>query len=135
MSNEGVQVALEMEKHNCPKIALNSLLTEIKIVIYLGHHPNLVCLKGAYTLKLERGIVYVAPELRELGSLKSFLKGCEMVKSENSIYRNVNHPNSQIKLVQMTPFSFEIACGMVYLSEKNVVHADLATRNVLLTGG
>lgn len=33
----------------------------------------------------------------------------------------------------MTKWCYEIACGMEYLASKYVVHADLATRNVLLT--
>lgn len=34
----------------------------------------------------------------------------------------------------MVQWAHEIACGMEYLSKMNIIHADLATRNVLLTG-
>lgn len=68
-----LEVALKMAKQDCPKNQFKSLLGEIKILIYLGKHPNLVSLKGAYTAEIQRGIVYVATELCELGSLRGYL--------------------------------------------------------------
>lgn len=69
-----VEVALKMAKDDCPKTGLIGLLSEIKILSYLGRHPNIVGLHGAYTAELSQGIVYIAIEICELGSLHSYLK-------------------------------------------------------------
>lgn len=37
---------------------IKNFLSEIKIMSYIGHHENIVCLIGAYTEKLERGVVW-----------------------------------------------------------------------------
>lgn len=39
----------------------------------------------------------------------------------------------EITFMDMTRWAHDIACGMEYLGCKHVVHADLSTRNVLLT--
>lgn len=52
------------------------------------------------------------------------------VPNPDSDYQNVA---THISLPEMVRWSYEIACGMEHLSEKQVIHADLATRNVLLT--
>lgn len=72
--NTQTEVALKMAKSDCPKNALKGLLSEIKILTYLGKHPNIVSIQGAYTAEILNGIVYVATELCSLGSLENYLR-------------------------------------------------------------
>ncbi len=90
----------------------------------MGAHENIVSIKGAYTAEIGKGVVYVATELCELGCLKNFLR-----KSS----KNDETQEGNIELTELVRWSYEIACGMEYLAKMNVIHADLATRNVLLT--
>ncbi|XP_035700554.1 uncharacterized protein LOC110844319 isoform X2 [Folsomia candida] len=63
---------------------IKNFLSEIKIMSYIGHHENIVCLIGAYTEKLERGIVNLALEYCVLGSLDKFLLGKGQYASHES---------------------------------------------------
>ncbi len=135
-NDETTEVALKMTKDNCPKTAVLNLLSEIKILTYLDHHPNLVSIKGAYTAEILNGVVYVATELCPLGSLKDYLREAEKAGNLDGRYSagpdTVIESLTTVKIHEMVQWSYEIACGMEYLAEKHVVHADLATRNVLL---
>lgn len=86
-TDEPKEVALKTIKKDCPKTALKGLLSEIKILTYLGKHPNIVSIIGAYTSELKSGICYVATELCTLGSLESVLRN-ETKKSPNARYAN-----------------------------------------------
>lgn len=52
----GNAVAVKTVKENVDKIYLKSLLTELKVLIYLGHHDHIVSLIGAHTTQLRKGI-------------------------------------------------------------------------------
>ncbi len=56
-----------------------------------------------------------------------------MLHRDNSGEPYENSIAPQITQKMMTRWCYEIACGMEYLASKQVIHADLATRNVLLT--
>jgi len=49
-------VAIKQPKKGCPKSAFKSILCEIKILCYIGTHPNVFRLVGAYTQKVHKGI-------------------------------------------------------------------------------
>lgn len=51
-------VAFKMTRPDCPVSALRGLLSEIKILIYLGKHENIVSICGAYTAELSNGMLY-----------------------------------------------------------------------------
>ncbi|ODM94586.1 Platelet-derived growth factor receptor beta [Orchesella cincta] len=87
------EVALKMAKSDCPANALKSLLSEIKILTYLGKHPNIVCILGAFTSELSSGIVYVATELCTLGSLEDYLRNNQINKTVN---RYANAPRYKV---------------------------------------
>ncbi|CAL8121490.1 unnamed protein product [Orchesella dallaii] len=109
-------VAFKRTTFSSKIFALRGLLSEIKILSYLGKHENVVSLCGAYTAELANGIVYVATELCSNGSLESYLQD-----NSDSI------PNSKL-----FKWAMEIAIGMEHVSSKKIIHRDLATRNVLL---
>lgn len=53
---------------------LKSLLSELKILNYIGHHVSIVNLLGACTVNLSKGELYVIVEYCHHGSLQTFLQ-------------------------------------------------------------
>ena len=49
------EVAVKTIKRNADKQYLKALLSELKIMIYLGNHDNIVTFLGAYTKELQKG--------------------------------------------------------------------------------
>lgn len=87
---EKIPVAVKMGKSGCPKTVLKSLLTEIKILSYLGNHENIVSMKGAYTAEIHTGTIYIITEYCEIGSLKSYLGNIERKNSSGmNIYMHL----------------------------------------------
>lgn len=52
---EGRSVAVKTTKKDADKSYLKALLSELKIMIYLGYHENIVPLIGASTKDLDKG--------------------------------------------------------------------------------
>jgi len=53
---DGRPVAVKTTKKNADKAYLKALLSELKIMIYLGNHEHIVQLVGASTRYLEKGL-------------------------------------------------------------------------------
>lgn len=139
------------------KTTLNGLLMEIKVLAHLGKHENVAELIGANTVGLKDGKVFIFLELCQLGSLEKYLRKLrpevdgEMEEEFYSAYQSSSESiafsnNRYVNMVAMGEegtldqelssdlykWSKDICNGMAYLASKHVVHADLATRNVLL---
>ncbi|CAL8118447.1 unnamed protein product [Orchesella dallaii] len=130
-------VAFKMTRPDCPVSALRGLLSEIKILSHLGKHDNIVSICGAYTTELENGIVYVATELCSNSSLEKYLRINKTSYANIDTTRYVASPpglpSPVITDSQLLQWSVDIASAMEYISSRNVIHADLAARNILLT--
>ncbi len=68
------KVAVKTVKPYSDKIYLHSLLSEIKVLIHLGQHENIVSLLGAFTLNLKSGVIYLFLEYCEFGNLLNYLR-------------------------------------------------------------
>ena len=73
---EGNDVAVKMLKNNANQNAdyLRSMLGELKVMSYLGSHPNLVTLIGAVTANIRGGEVYLIFEYCSHGNAHKFVR-------------------------------------------------------------
>ncbi|CAL8145231.1 unnamed protein product [Orchesella dallaii] len=117
-------VAVKVPQLSCSEKAFQSFLSEIKIMSFIGENKHVVQFLGAYTKELQRRKVYIVTELCEMGSLQSHL--FKVAENQNKT------ENKAAQRKEFRRFCEEIASGMKYISEKGVIHGDLATRNVLL---
>ncbi|CAL8132864.1 unnamed protein product [Orchesella dallaii] len=110
------------------KEALKSILCEIKLMSFIGEHPNVLQLVAACTFEIRRGNVYVFTEFCSNGSLQSFLKLQAAILEAG----NCTKPTLYEIILRFCRFGREIAEGMKYIGSKKVVHGDLSARNILL---
>lgn len=148
-----IEVAIKMMNQiKGHKSALTGLLSEIKVLAYLGKHENIVELLGANTQSLRQGKIFVFLELCKTGSLEKYLRRIRPQDTDLELeeifpaskfgnkYVNVRVGSSSEQAClldealanDMYRWSREICSGMAFLATRHVVHADLATRNVLL---
>jgi len=52
---KGKLAAIKQPNKDCPKGTFNSVLTEVKVLNYIGMHPNVVAFFGAYTTEINKG--------------------------------------------------------------------------------
>ncbi|CAG7666341.1 unnamed protein product, partial [Allacma fusca] len=136
------EVAVKTTLPNAEVSYFKALLSELKVMAYIGSHENVVRFFGASTGRIRERIVYVVLELSPLGSLESYLKTYGgNYSNSSSKYRITNFKSRSydvgkiITKSDLISWSQQIAAGMEYLGSMKVIHGDLATRNVLLFHG
>lgn len=198
---DAVVVAAKQPKNGMDVEHQNALISELKMMIYIESHVNVLSLVGAVTKRMAHGQLYVLVEYCKLGSLGDFLKnhratfvdelvagaatdGTEnpaqryldittlanqnesagerdrliedegyltpaqlvgAAKNDRSKYQGEIDEQWSLELSQnklsktfvctsdLLSYSYQIANGMEYLASKNLLHRDLAVRNLLLT--
>ncbi|ODN05900.1 Mast/stem cell growth factor receptor Kit [Orchesella cincta] len=138
-----VFVAVKTVKPHADLIYLKSLLSELKVLQYVGPHRNIVNLIGASTSNIRKREVFLVLDFCSNGSLVQILRqGRE--RFVNFFTNSSSTENKSVPLYEnkaevtltsgnLIQFAYEIACAMDHLSSKNVIHGDLAARNVLVT--
>jgi serine/threonine protein kinase len=111
-------IDITKEKKEPEKI---NLINEAIIMIKSGEHDNIIKIMGVDILPLNNEIdISILLEIYNLGSLKSQLL-------------NLKSKTQKINSSTLHKLVNDIASGMDYLSKKNIIHNDLASRNVLLS--
>ena len=99
----------------CPFPGSVSTALAIAEVMKTLKHPNIINILGLYS-KYES--TWVCMEMMDNGNLKNFIK-----RQQNALSTN-----------QLVHFSAEIACGMMYLEQKGIIHGNLTATKVLVSG-
>uniref|UniRef100_A0A3B4WTA9 receptor protein-tyrosine kinase n=1 Tax=Seriola lalandi dorsalis TaxID=1841481 RepID=A0A3B4WTA9_SERLL len=153
-------VAVKMLKEGATASEHKALMTELKILNYIGHHLNVVNLLGACTKP--GGPLMVIVEYCRYGNLSAFLKSkrevfvhnrvrkdggmsvCSVSDGQSNVRTEFDHrektekdpksaSSSPLFLEDLISFSFQVARGMEYLASRKCIHRDLAARNILLS--
>uniref|UniRef100_A0AAY4AC54 receptor protein-tyrosine kinase n=1 Tax=Denticeps clupeoides TaxID=299321 RepID=A0AAY4AC54_9TELE len=155
-------VAVKMLKPSAHSTEKEALMSELKVLSYIGNHVNIVNLMGACTLG---GPLLVITEYCCYGDLLNFLRRKRdeffSLKTGDGYYKNIlsqpqplrdGNDNGYMPMrsyqrksnlsddlsldtEDLLSFSYQVARGMEFLTSKNCIHRDLAARNVLLTQG
>ncbi|XP_051172496.1 vascular endothelial growth factor receptor 1-like [Leptopilina boulardi] len=162
MKNEKITtVAVKMIKRTLDPMYIKALASELKIMVHLGKHINIVNLLGACTKNISKSELLIILEYCHFGNLQNYLLRHREdfidqidpatgklnigrnFASETNNYVEANRTNYQSdykdEIVQsictqdLTSWAFQVARGMEYLSGRKVLHGDLAARNILLT--
>ncbi|KRT84022.1 Immunoglobulin [Oryctes borbonicus] len=72
-NNTDLKVAIKMIKRNTDAIPFTALLSELKIMVHLGKHLNVVNLIGACTKHIVEGDLYIIVEFCRFGNLRNYL--------------------------------------------------------------
>ncbi|XP_035716012.1 platelet-derived growth factor receptor alpha-like [Folsomia candida] len=106
---------------------------------YIGSHGNLVNLIGACTTEVRGRKLHIVVEYCRYGSILSYLRvNRHNLRNEfqqtpdlgSGYICTIEDPLRVKDLIQRT---FETARGMEYIASKNIIHCDVAARNVLLS--
>ncbi|XP_061521967.1 vascular endothelial growth factor receptor 1 isoform X2 [Phycodurus eques] len=142
-------VGVKMLKEGATISEHKALMTELKILNYIGHHLNVVNLLGACTKP--GGPLMVIVEYCRHGNLSSFLKSkrevfgvaqrksgersCDgqTVMHDDNKSGDISDSCTPLFLEELISFSFQVARGMDFLASRKCIHRDLAARNVLLS--
>ncbi|XP_032242159.2 fibroblast growth factor receptor 4 [Nematostella vectensis] len=121
-------VAVKCLKEGASESDYKDLASELKILIHLGEHKNIVNVLGACT-RGRRLMVII--EFAPYGNLLSFLRARREVY-QPTWTKTTNDPEKNYTLVDLTMASYQVSRGVEFLASRKCVHRDLAARNVLV---
>uniref|UniRef100_A0AAX7UF75 Vascular endothelial growth factor receptor 3 n=1 Tax=Astatotilapia calliptera TaxID=8154 RepID=A0AAX7UF75_ASTCA len=154
-------VAVKMLKDGATASEHKALMSELKILIHIGNHLNVVNLLGACTKP--NGPLMVIVEYCKYGNLSNFLRAKREFflpyrdrspKTQSQVRRMIEagqiaqrtrqppSPSSSpltdlwktpLTIEDLICYSFQVARGMEFLASRKCIHRDLAARNILLS--
>ncbi|KAJ8038849.1 Myoblast growth factor receptor egl-15 [Holothuria leucospilota] len=123
---DNVEAAVKTTKDGAFDDVKEDLLDEMKLMIQLGSHPNLMTLLACCT---QREPYFLITEFMQYGDLLNFLRKCR--ERENWEKDNIYNLGEMEQL----GIGHQIAKGMAYVQDQRFYHGDLAARNVLVGRG
>lgn len=129
-SEQKTMVAVKTLKDDGGESDYKDLASELKILIHLGEHKNIVNLLGAVTMA-GKGKLKVIIEFCPHGDLISFLRG-KRTEFQPIWEKYETDMSNEFTYIDLLLTSFQVAKGMEFLQDRKCVHRDLAARNVLI---
>ena len=105
---------------------LENMISEIKIMSNIPPHINIVSMIASCSSQfLEHGDLWLLLEFCQQGDLKQFL-----MKNKEAILSGAEDDllNSRC----LVTWTYQIASGMQFLAQNQIMHGDLASRNILM---
>jgi surface protein len=114
-------------------VADEALLLEALLLKGL-RHPAIVSLVAVVT---KAAPIFVCIELMENGDLREFLRGCRPKKASSQSISPTIMPRYQQRRAKITPpdmtlMAAKLGSAMAFLEQNNIIHRDVAARNVLV---
>ena len=106
---------------------VRDLASELKILIYIGEHKNIVNLLGAC---IKRDRILVILEYAPHGSLQKFLRGKRDVY-EATWTTTASDPEIRLNISNLVGYAYQISRGMEYLASKKVIFPHLRIPTLL----
>ena len=126
------EIAIKIANASINDDSVKMLSYEIKIMAKIEYHINLVNMIATCIAEEEvsHKEVFLILEFCKYGNLKDFLiQNREKFTSEVSI----DLDEEKIHISILILFAYDVAKGMEYLARHNIMHGDLAARNVLIS--
>lgn len=114
---------LKSERRSSSLSNIENLLNEISVLSNLEKHTHVIEYLGLHRVDQ---LIYMIFEYAENGDLKRALDLCRKNVRKDAATIAIHSSSFKIKLC------YQIASGMEYISGLNIVHKDLAARNILL---
>ncbi|RXG62357.1 Vascular endothelial growth factor receptor 3 [Armadillidium vulgare] len=93
------RVAVKMCKFGYDKTHLRALIMELKIMIHLGKHLNIVNLLGAHTSNIDKGELWILVEYCKYGNLLKFIQ-----RGKAQFINQIDPFTSEIDVGRTSPF-------------------------------
>ncbi|KFB47609.1 hypothetical protein ZHAS_00015579 [Anopheles sinensis] len=141
-------VAIKMMRYSDDDTIKKAMLAELKIIILIGQHLNIVNFLGAVTENIDKNELMIVLEYCPYGNVLDFIRSnkanfvdcsCQTLdvwrkfsKISDGMTTERKSTRTRFNTKDLICWSKQIADGMAFLKSKNVCHGDLAARNVLL---
>lgn len=125
--HRNVKVAIKTMKNSAPDSEKQEFLFELEIMRLVNslNHPNIIKLLGCVTKTQPHLIVL---ELLTGGNLQKFLRDTKT----QDIYYNLHGKSDSLNEQHLLRFALDIARGMEGIADLQLLHRDLACRNILI---
>lgn len=122
-----LKVAIKTMKNSAPDSEKQEFLFELEIMKLVNslNHPNIIKLLGCVTKSQPHLIVL---ELMTNGNLQKFLRDTKT----KDVYYNLHGKSDSLNEQHLLRFALDIAKGMEGIADLQLLHRDLACRNVLI---
>ncbi|XP_022801625.1 vascular endothelial growth factor receptor 2-like [Stylophora pistillata] len=129
-SHGPVKVAVKTLKEGAEESEHKDLISELKILIHIGSHKNIVNLLAACTKGRYSDFCLII-EYCPYGNMLIFLRNRREIYDPTCL-PPTEDPDKQFSLTELMSAAFQVARAMEFLVSRKCVHRDLAARNVLI---